>query len=191
MKPFFQTQTIRSATTEIISIVIGVLLALAVNEWNEDRINQQKAKQALHNIANELKSNIKLLNLIHNNNAAIITLLEQPTASTTTEKKSFIPGLQIQDTAWKTLISTGTSAHIDYDSLYMISEIYSIQQIYKTLGFQMLNNMMSTSALSAALNPDQNGNVNALFQDNMTILVQIETALLALYEEAIQNLTTK
>ena len=32
-----QFKSIRSVGTEVASIVIGVLLALGVNEWNEDR----------------------------------------------------------------------------------------------------------------------------------------------------------
>jgi len=163
-------------------------LALAVNEWNEDRVNQQKARQAVNNIANELKSNLKLIKIIHANNAAIVNLSEQPEDSTTSEEKRFIPGLQIQDIAWQTLISTGISAHLDYDTLYMISEIYSIQQIYKTFGFQTINNMMNTNALVNAINPTKTNNVNHLFTDNMALVVEIEKALLILYQRTIDKL---
>ena len=160
MKRFFQRRTLRSAATEILSIVIGVLLALAVNEWNEDRVHQQRAEQAVTNIIQELKSNIRLMEIIHTNNTAIVNLPNSPEESTSKKENRFIPGLQIQDTAWKTLISTGASAHIEYETLYIISSIYSIQEIYKSFGRQLINTMMSTSALSKALNSDKsNSNI--------------------------------
>jgi hypothetical protein len=195
MKRFFQRQTLRSAVTEIISIVIGVLLALAVNDWNEDRINQQMADKAIINIIEELKTNIKLINMIHASNANIIMLLNNPEKSTTNEKQRFTPGLQIQDTAWQTLITTGVSAHLEYETLYLVSNIYSIQDIYKSFGSQFINSMMSTQVLVKTINPDiSDSNINLLFLGNMTLVVEIEKALLSQYEAGLlklQQITTR
>ena len=51
----------KSAIVEVLSIVLGVLLALGASEWNEDRIQQQRAAEALANIAIEIARNQKLI----------------------------------------------------------------------------------------------------------------------------------
>ncbi len=189
MKSLFRKQSIQEAGTEILSIVIGVLLALGVSEWNEDRVHQQRARQAIANIANELRSNIKLMEIIHANNVAIVNSANELDRPDDKGESRFIPGLQIQDTAWKTLISTGVSAHIDYEVLYSISEIYSIQQIYRSFGYQLVNTMMSTSALSLAINPESKTNSGNIFlEDNMALIVGIETTLMTSYENGLRKL---
>ena len=46
---------------EIISIVLAVLLALAVDEWRENRANAQLARETLNRIIVELKLNVNEL----------------------------------------------------------------------------------------------------------------------------------
>jgi len=48
---------LKYALGEIILVVIGILLALQINNWNENRINQQKEKLILKELHNEFKSN--------------------------------------------------------------------------------------------------------------------------------------
>ena len=41
-------------------------------------------------------------------------------------------GLQLKDTAWRTLTNTGIANYVDYETLYAISGVYSIQEKYKS-----------------------------------------------------------
>jgi hypothetical protein len=120
---------------EVFSIVLGVMLALWASEWSNDRANQKLANKAMLNIAHEFENNHGLLTLLHNNNVAVVSYLEgsDPESS----ELSFIPGLQLQNTAWTTFLNTGVSSYIDYNTILQIAEVYSIHEIYKTFGSQM------------------------------------------------------
>ena len=45
----------KSGITEIFSIVIGVLIALRVSEWNEDRVHTQRAEETIQNLLFNLR----------------------------------------------------------------------------------------------------------------------------------------
>ncbi|MCO4798550.1 MAG: hypothetical protein KC484_05025 [Colwelliaceae bacterium] len=188
MKSLLNVKSFRSAATEILSIVIGVLLALAVNEWNENRVQTDRANEAIKNINQEIESNIALLKIVHANNTKVLKLIDDSVIGEgeelTEKQQNFIPGLQIQDTAWKTLLSTGVSEYISFSELYKISAIYSVQDIYKKLGFQLVETMMSNQALIQTLAPEKETETRSdLYLDNMKLIVEVEKGLLNLYQQ--------
>ena len=92
--------SMRAIFIEVVSIVLGVLLALAVNEWRALRAHDSEAESALQNIKNEVKSNQKTLKVIHENN---LTTVESMTENSDRgEDRKFIPGLQLKSSAWET-----------------------------------------------------------------------------------------
>ncbi|MEW6991326.1 hypothetical protein AADZ91_11620 [Colwelliaceae bacterium 6441] len=186
MKSLINIKSLRSAFTEILSIVIGVLLALAVNEWNENRVQTARANEAIKNINQEIASNIALLKIVHTNNTKVLAIIDGSEGSEDgpDKQQQFIPGLQIQDTAWQTLLSTGVSEYIEFSKLYEMSAIYSIQDIYKKLGFQFVQTMMSNQALLKTLAPEKEAfKKNDLYIENMTLIVEVEKGLLSLYQK--------
>ena len=64
--------SIKKALLEIFSIVLAVLLALGVSEWQEDRRESELAAIALENVRMELESNRTTLEVIHENNTKTI-----------------------------------------------------------------------------------------------------------------------
>ncbi|MBB5210882.1 hypothetical protein [Microbulbifer hydrolyticus] len=190
MKWSIPLPVVRSAITEILSIVIGVLLALAVNEWNQNRIEKIRAAEAIENVVQEIRSNIKFMNVVHSNNRAVVELLKNESVhQDDADEKQFVPGLQIQDAAWKMLNSTGVSEFIDYETLYDISAIYSLQDIYKSLGYQLVETTMSNRALVAALSPDASKTLGGdLFMEDMLLIDSVEEALLSSYAKTLEKL---
>ena len=184
---------LRSVITEITSIVIGVLLALAVNEWNESRIQTARANEAIQNVMHEITSNTKFLSFVNANNRAIIELLKERNAQSEDEgERQFVPGLQIQDTAWRMLHSTGVSEFIEYSTLYEISAIYSLQDIYKSLGYQLVQTITNNRALILAVAPDKSEGIDSgLFLSEMILIEQVEEALLSSYAEALEKLENR
>ena len=86
--------SIRNLLIEVASIVIGVLLALAVDQWNEDRNHLQNANAALINIKKELGTNFDLLEIIHHNNTTVYSnsMLENSAGA---DNGGFVPGFQL------------------------------------------------------------------------------------------------
>lgn len=58
----------RVLVVEILSIIMGVLIALAMSDWNEDRQNQNRAELALDIIHQELSNHLLIPNIIQLNN---------------------------------------------------------------------------------------------------------------------------
>ena len=166
---------------EMVSIIIGVLIALGVDEWNEDRQNQERARTALINIQNEAKMNLSILEVLHPRNMEAFAVVQ--TESSEDDSATIVPGLQLQDVAWKTLMSNGISVHVDYDELYQVAEIYSIQQIYKDFANQFVEQIMVTRSMSIV-----NGNPLS-DSDIITASVELLTLLMGIEEQLLNHLT--
>ncbi|GAH01846.1 unnamed protein product, partial [marine sediment metagenome] len=48
---------------EIVLVVIGILIALQINAWNEGRVNQKKANAYLSMLSNEIENNLRRLDM--------------------------------------------------------------------------------------------------------------------------------
>ena len=148
-----QRWPLQKLAIEVFSIVVGVLLALGVNEFREQRLHRAQAESAMNNIKLEIQSNVDFLTLVHANNTATIDALSEEDKSDLEEDKSdskeernFIPGLQVDATAWETLLSTGVSNYVEYESILVLSKMYSIQEIYKQTGGQLSAAAMNMDA---------------------------------------------
>lgn len=167
---------------EVFSIVLGVLLALAVSEWAEDRENRRLADAALVNIANEVDANFETLTLIHDNNTATLHILSTQPDGGESDSRSIIPGIQLRDTAWQAFLATGLSAHVDYDDMLRLSATYSMQDVYRRTGMQLAESGMNAAAFAAALGKEiDNALLQGQFVGYFELLVQIETQLLNQY----------
>ena len=171
---------------EVFSIVLGVLLALGVNQWREQKGNETLARAALANVVSELESNLKLLTLINTNNAAALESISEQEGD---EPVVFVPGLQLQETAWGSLLSTGVSAYVDYSTILKISETYAIQDVYKGLGAQVTQAEMTATAYSVAAGTVVDDQVlKSEFLGYFELLVEIERQLLESYGSALESL---
>lgn len=183
---------IQKLAIEVFSIVLGVLLALAVNEWNEQRSHEIQADSALQNISNELLSNLEVLKLIHENNTATVDAIMAEPDSESEENRNFIPGLQLQETAWDTLLSTGLSNYVQYERILVLSRAYSMLGLYKNTGMQLTNAAMTASAYAAATGTEvDNDSLAKKFINYFELLLQIEEILLASFQEALDQLDSK
>ncbi|NQV43190.1 MAG: hypothetical protein HQ506_12640 [Candidatus Marinimicrobia bacterium] len=163
-------------TYEMISIIIGVLIALGVDEWNEDRQNQERANTALVNIQNEVRRNLNILEVLHPRNMEAFTMVQ--TESTEDDSATIAPGLQLQDVAWNTFMSNGISVYVEYDELYQVAELYSIQQIYKDFAHQFVEQVMATRSMSIVNgNPLSESEIIGSNLELLTLLLGVEEQL--------------
>jgi len=169
---------------EMISIVVGVLVALAVDEWNEDRQNRERAEIAIHNVHLEIGKNLEVLGILHPENKAVLDVLQ--TKASTDSSMRILPGLQLYDTAWRTLESSGISAFVDYDELFEIAQVYSIQNIYKDLGNDFIDQIMETKTLALAMGRDiSEEEIIHSSVELLELMVHVEENLIVLMKEYI------
>jgi len=168
---------------EVFGIVLGVMLALAVNEWREQRTHRTQVEAALRNVAAELGANREQLTAIHANNTETLALLTVGGADH--EDRQFVPAIQLKDTAWRTLRTTGVANHVDYETILTLSETYAIQDVYKMTGGYLLEAVMNMtgSAVVAGIEVD-NDRFSALFAEYFDLLVGMEEQLLESFDEA-------
>ncbi|MEP6390897.1 MAG: hypothetical protein ABJ056_13335 [Halioglobus sp.] len=184
-------KAIKTILIEVFSIVLGVMLALGVSEWQQEREYAQLADTALANVAWELRSNLEVLTRIHENNVETIELSEAETndQSAPPEDRQFIPGVQVRSTAWDTLLSSGLANHIDYKLLLSLSEIYSSQGIYRQMGLQIVEASMSMAAMATVNRTELDNEIfQEQFSSSFNMLLQMEEVLLEGYEETIASL---
>lgn len=174
---------------EVFSIVLGVLLALAMNQWRETRANRALAETALANVELELEANRDLLVLLNENNKSALAAATTVDHSATEEPTAFVPGLQLQEIAWNALLSTGVSSYVDYQTILTLSESYSIQRVYKELGVQVVQAELNTAAYAVATGTtvDEQSKLEN-FAGFFELLVAIEIELLRSYDAAIATL---
>lgn len=182
-----RSKTLGRIALEVFSIVLGVLLALAVSEWAEQRNNQARAGVALANVRAELQSNLDLLNIIYPNNLKVVEdLASEPQSDS--ENANVIPGVQLRSSAWQTLGTTGLSNYLDYELLIGLSQLYSIIDVYRQTAYSFIGSNMDMAATATALGTSID---NHLFSQNFLsyfqMLVQIEAALIDAHQEAIES----
>lgn len=174
---------------EVLSIVLGVLLALGLSEWSEERQHRAQANVALDNILLELESNQTVLTMIHDNNTATVAAMKDASPDDD-PNQNFIPGLQLQETAWEAFLSTGLSNYASYDDVLILSQLYSIQDIYKQTGRQLVEATMQMSAFAVVQAKEVD---NKEFQEQFLIyfemLSAIEEQLLLSYDEVVTELS--
>ena len=170
---------------EVFSIVLGVLLALAVSEWQQARENEERASIALQNVQLELQANQEILTRIHENNRQTIEKA-QNSEDDENENLQFIPGVQVRSTAWETLLASGISVHIDYEVLLALSETYSMQSIYRETGMKLFESSMSMAAM-ARVDEKQIDNeiMQGHFMGHFTMLLSMEEVMLESYRESL------
>ena len=167
---------------EVFSIVLAVLLALGMNQWRETLANRALAQTALANIELELRSNQDLLVLLNENNRSVTASIHNEDVETESSA-AFVPGLQLQEIAWNALLSTGVSSYVDYDTVLMLSKLYSVQEVYKELGTQIVQAELNSAAYAAAAGTtiDEQQKLEQ-FAGFLELLVAIEIELLQTYE---------
>lgn len=182
----------KALAIEVVSIVVGVLLALGLSEWSEERKYREQAEIALDNIASEIRANHKLLTAIHDNNIATIQAMSDERDPGAGEDRNFIPGLQLRETAWETFLSTGLSNYTSYDRILVLSQLYSIQDIYKLTGRQLVDASMTMSAYAAVRETDiDNDHFQKQFVTYFKLLSDIEAQLLISYDSVIVDINTE
>ena len=78
---------------------------------------------------------------------------------------------------------------MDYTTLHLISSVYSMQEIYRALGFQLLQSMMNTASLAAVVGASEGREIpNDLYKDHMALIVQTEQVLMDEYAEVLRQL---
>ncbi|WP_347924540.1 hypothetical protein [Pontimicrobium sp. SW4] len=125
------------AIGEIALVMIGILLALQINNWNEDKKTAKIIEKTLERIEIEIKTNQKQINDVYQYHIMVSDTLNKISMPTTEEEAGetlkFWKGLQIprlQEAAFQTAIQNGIGKDINIELLESLNALYTSQTTY-------------------------------------------------------------
>lgn len=137
-------QYLRYALGEIVLVVIGILIALQINDWNDVRKRREKELSYLERLKEEFEANLAQTeaNLVMSNtyleltetalkvfsNETIVTV---DTLAVAVEWASYGSPSNIKDNVWQDLVSSGNSDLISNSQLrFEISEYFNWMELH-------------------------------------------------------------
>lgn len=134
---------------ESVLVVGSILLALALDEWNQDRDFQDLASLSLANFEREIQQNRLRLEDVTLFHAGLRDVLANMDASgeaiPATTVRNMMEGFQpaiLVSTAWETAVATGALGYMDYDVVAGLSLTYNMQERLVTLNRSGLNDIL-------------------------------------------------
>jgi hypothetical protein len=127
---------LRAAALEAGLVVFGVVLALAANEWRENRAASREAARALDAVLEELGRNRAAVQESSEYHAGLLRRIgktQDPGQRMTLRDFSsgFISAAEVQRTAWDSAAATGSAANFDLSLTLSLSEVYGAQDRYE------------------------------------------------------------
>ena len=121
---------------ESVLIVISILLALAVDQWRENRSNRLLARQSLQIFEREVRRNLNALEEVipYHNGLRDVAVAMAAEPERVVELRSIVEGFKpvvLLNTAWETALATGALRHIDVETVSALSLTYSMQQRFR------------------------------------------------------------
>ncbi len=171
---------------ESVLVVVSILLALAVDEWREERGFAELADQSLGIFEREIRQNQARLEdavPFHNGIRDLLgQAMDQEGASM--DLRSIMEGVEIPvilNTAWQTALATGALTHMDVETVSALSLTYSIQDRFiATSGRDRPHLLNADDMTRTALHEGMHE-----AYDYMTVLTRGEAELLTVYGEAL------
>jgi hypothetical protein len=136
-------------------IVISILVALGLDEWRDQRQDDETVTQALLNFASEVQQNKARVEDAAPFNRGLLNVLknryEESSISSVDEfvnmLESYTP-VVLQSTAWETALATGALAKMNYNLVSALSLTYSLQNRYQLATNAGMDELMSPQSLS-------------------------------------------
>jgi len=142
---------------EALLIVLSVLLALALDNWREEREHRELAHRAMQSFVDEMRYNCHRILVVADYHQAVLSGEQSP------------QGLQVgllRNDAWEVIKTSGAAAWLDYDLIEQMSAISirqgdhrAVMQAYLQAMFQL---MLPQSDSSNWHQPGERGVINEL-----------------------------
>ncbi|MEQ9299124.1 MAG: hypothetical protein RIF33_11190 [Cyclobacteriaceae bacterium] len=138
-------QGVGKIAVEFISVVFAVLLALGLNHWRENKINEQLAADSYQRIQREVQDNIAELDssLIEFDRFIEEIKAEQSLLDSLGDNYKEVswsyshPVLSID--AWKAATITNAVLNMDPDLVEDLADVYAVQEMYMEFGFKFFD----------------------------------------------------
>ena len=136
-------------------IVLSILFALGLDEWRENRQDEETVQLALSNFASEIQQNQARIENAAPFNRGLYSVLRNRYENKDIESvdefvnivESYTP-VVLQSTAWETALATGSLAKMDYHLVTALSLTYNLQNRYQLASRSGMSDLTSPQNLS-------------------------------------------
>ena len=144
------------ALGESILIVLSILLALALDEWQEDEEIQELIDRSLVNFTNELTRNNSRIEDIKAYHQGVFQILQNRNgiadATSVIEFRNIMDSMQpvvLTSSAWQTAVTTGALGRMDYELVSALSLTYNTQMRFDENYNSRLQNLLAPDNLKS------------------------------------------
>ena len=182
---------ITSAMFEAFFVVLAVVLALAANEWRQNRADREHAASALASVVQELQANRAAAEESREYHSGLMRMIfEARTESTRLDGRDFPRGFvfpaRLFRTAWESAAETGVLSHMEYATVLELSRLYAQQARYeaqvKAISELIYGELFRKGASEMAEDAEGLASLIGAFSYRETELVSIYDEMLALLE---------
>ena len=175
------------ALAESTIIVVSIILALAVDEWRDDRQNQELAAQSLMIFEQEIRQNLGRVDDAAPDHAGLRDVVAGMMAGEPAEAdlRSAMEGLEpvvLLNTAWETALATGVLTHMEFAIVSALSLTYSRQQRFTETSQSSLPQFSASTSASPQVVHEQID----LARSYLTSLTRDEVELQTVYRQALE-----
>jgi type II secretory pathway pseudopilin PulG len=176
-----------------IMIVLSILAALAVNNWQQDRDLAKRVADARTAFANEISVNKQMLlaagHLPHHQKLRT-EYAEAKSKGAPDPRTLFDTGLHpapLRDSVWRMLSGTDTLMHLPPEVVVSLTDIYGLQKTIENSNAAFINSLLTprSDRDTPAYAKDVTVSVSMFLED----LVPAEDRLLRFYDKALDGLT--
>ena len=155
---------------ETVSIMIGILLALGVNEWRDERQNDQIVQKSIHNIIIEIENNrASLEQIIPYHQSCKLSI--EPGKNKEPNPNDFLSvwkGLnppKLYQSAYESAKAVKAMTLMDYESSNAISQVYARQQFFYDMLHMYARVLINDLAMHQQKQPLLNTSLVPVFND--------------------------
>jgi hypothetical protein len=194
-KPSHKGKTIhwRSIAIEFSSVVFAVLLALFLNEWRQDKRNQDSVEQARLLIKHEISRNLGELDSVivrqHEKHAKFLeysrNTKDKPTILNAISYGGGLTIPTLEQTTWETIKLNRTIELFTLEELKLYSSLYSFQRLINEHNQRITEIFFSSDSFSSddAKQKQQLDLLLAMLQQSL----EWETEIMGSYKKAIET----
>lgn len=180
------------ALVESVLIVVSILLALALDEWQEDQEIQELIDRSIANFVNELTQNRSRIEDVSAYHQGVRQILQQRRAGNGLDSREFrnimeaLQPIVLTSSAWQTAVATGALGRMDFELVSALTLTYNTQLRFDDNYRSELRTLLTPNSLQ-----QQNLELTTYNATRFVADVTAEEAELSVYYQQTLNILEK
>ncbi|HEX2094784.1 MAG TPA: hypothetical protein VHG28_20435 [Longimicrobiaceae bacterium] len=174
---------------EAASVVFAVLLALAVDEWRENRSRRELAERARIAILQEVRANRAELTETRRDHVALMARLgtrtRQPGSDSSVALEVNFSISLLTSAAWQTAQVTQAVHLLDYDWTSRVARLYELQALYNETQRRLADRITDLGDLAGS--DPQPQRIIELVRTPLQVVIRLEDALIGEYSALLRG----